>query len=59
MVIEIDGDYHNDNEQKEFDIMRSLFLEEYSIIVIRYSNDQVLNNIAAVKKDLLERIEKM
>ena len=50
LVIEIDGDSHRD---KEFvDKERDLLLEKYQIRTIRFTNDQVLNELEKVKNDL-------
>lgn len=54
LVIEIDGDYHD--TQKEYDTLRSDVLSDYGIQVIRYKNEEVLNNIDYVRRDLKEKI---
>ncbi len=48
LVIEVDGDYHNKEEQKEYDEARTQVINEYGITVIRFTNDEVLNNIQSV-----------
>lgn len=54
LAVEVDGDIHNSNEQKQFDQLRTEFLEEFGIKVIRFSNDQVLNNIDQVLNTIRE-----
>lgn len=50
LAVEIDGDSHRD---KEFiDRERDLLLEKYQIKTIRFTNDQVLNELEKVKNDL-------
>jgi very-short-patch-repair endonuclease len=44
LVIEIDGEIHNNEESKEYDINRTAELNKYGIKVVRFSNDQVINN---------------
>jgi imidazole glycerol-phosphate synthase subunit HisF len=56
LVIEIDGNYHNQNNQKEYDYQRDLNLRELGIEVIRFDEDQVMNNIEFVIKKIKERI---
>ena len=57
LVIEVDGDTHAN--QEAYDELRSEILsEKYNIEVIRYSNDEVLNNIEGVYTDLIEKIKK-
>ena len=58
LVIEIDGDHHLEKNKKEYDENRTIDLEQYGIKVIRYTNNQILNDIKSVKKDLLKKIKK-
>jgi isoleucyl-tRNA synthetase len=44
LVIEVDGGYHNEENQIEFDKMRSDFLNEKGFKVIRFTNEEVLYN---------------
>ena len=56
LVIEVDGGYHNDPTQKEYDQQRTLYLNEKGFKVIRFSNEEVLGNTEAVLtkiKDIL------
>lgn len=53
--IEVDGDSHAEN--KEYDDKRTGLLREKSIKIIRYTNDDVMNNIVGVGEDLLEKLE--
>ncbi len=49
LIIEIDGEYHNDSEQKEKDEERTLSLEQkYLFKVIRFSNNEVENHLEEV-----------
>ena len=54
LVIEIDGDYHQDITQKEKDEGRTYELTKYDIKVIRFKNEEVLNNL----NDVLTQIAK-
>jgi very-short-patch-repair endonuclease len=58
LVIEIDGGSHLGEASEEYDENRTIDLEQYGIKVIRYTNNQVLNSIEDVKKDLLKKIKK-
>ena len=56
LVIEVDGGYHNDLTQKEYDQQRTLYLNEKGFRVIRFTNEEVLGNTEAVLtkiKDIL------
>jgi len=48
LVIELDGEIHNTSEQKEYDQERTNQLEEFGIKVIRFSNEEILNDIDKV-----------
>ena len=48
VVIEIDGGIHNSAEQKEYDEIRTQILEDNGFEVIRFSNDEVLQNLSSV-----------
>ena len=56
LVIEVDGGYHSDPTQKEYDQQRTLYLNEKGFRVIRFTNEEVLGNTEAVLtkiKDIL------
>jgi len=50
LIIEIDGDYHNSTKQKEYDILRTKDLNFQDIEVLRFTNDEVENEIEKVLK---------
>ena len=54
LAIEIDGDSHAD--KLEYDNERTEKLESYGIAVVRYTNSNVLQNIAGVYQDLKRRV---
>jgi len=58
LAIEIDGDSHYEEDAKEYDLERTINLEQFKIKVIRYNNLDVLNNIEGVYESLSEEIEK-
>jgi very-short-patch-repair endonuclease len=49
LVIEIDGGIHKKREKHENDLNRTAELERFGITVIRFSNNDVFNNIEMVK----------
>jgi len=55
LVIEIDGDIHN--YSIEFDDGREAEIEEYNIKVIRFSNDQVINDIESVVNNIRTAVQ--
>jgi very-short-patch-repair endonuclease len=54
LTIEIDGDSHA--EQKQYDQKRTKRLNDLGITVIRYTNEEVMNNIIGVYEDLKVKI---
>ena len=57
LVIEIDGDSHA--ETVEYDAERTKVLQALGLTVVRYTNDDVIQNIQGVYDDLSERIERL
>jgi very-short-patch-repair endonuclease len=54
LVIEIDGEIHNLSKNQEYDIGRTFELEKFEIMVIRFTNDQIINNFDDVKEEILK-----
>ena len=54
VAIELDGEYHNEPLQKEYDEDRTKILEQYGIRVIRFWNDEALNKTEEVLKRIVE-----
>ena len=43
LVIEIDGDIHLHADNKDYDISRDIILKDFKIEIIRFTNNEVLN----------------
>jgi len=52
LVVEVDGGYHNDEEQKKIDEIRTKTLEKNNYRFIRFTNDDVLNKTAWVLEEI-------
>jgi len=53
LIVEVDGAYHDAAEQIELDEARTLELEQkYLFKVIRFTNDEVLNNLESVLSNI-------
>ena len=52
LVIEVDGESHFTDEGQEYDRERTQILEGYGLKVVRFTNDQVLNNFEAVCEEI-------
>ena len=56
LIIEIDGEYHDEEEQKLFDKGRENWLAEQGFTMIRFTNYAVNNTLNAVLKDIEQAI---
>jgi very-short-patch-repair endonuclease len=57
LVIEIDGEIHNSESQREHDFERTRDLNKWEIDVIRFTNDQVMNYFESVKETLVKEVQ--
>ena len=48
LIIELDGKYHQNKKQQILDNERTAFLEFNGLKVIRFKNDEILENLATV-----------
>ncbi len=55
--IEIDGKYHENKAQKLYDDDRTMNLEKDNIQVIRFTNEEVRNNLIQVLNTIKEKCE--
>ncbi len=56
LVVELDGGYHDTEDQKLKDIERSRFLEFNGLKVIRFKNDVVLSDLSFVLEKIQEEL---
>lgn len=59
LVVELDGGYHNDPEQRESDYNRTQWLQKNNYSVIRFTNEEVLfdtDNIVGILKNALKHL---
>ena len=57
IVVEIDGDSHYSEQEEKHDIERTQFLNSLGIKVIRFTNDNVMNNLEGCFETLVEILE--
>ncbi|WP_152268321.1 leucine--tRNA ligase [Agriterribacter humi] len=57
LIIEVDGEYHNVEQQKIYDEARTGYLKEFGLNLIRFSNDEVLNDIHSVIGKIKDEIQ--
>jgi len=54
LVVEVDGSVHDCEETNERDRARTVELENYGITVLRFTNEQILQNIDAVLNKIIQ-----
>ena len=57
LVIEIDGGIHLHPETKEYDISRDIILKEFQIKILRFTNEEVNNELDLVIEKIKSKIE--
>lgn len=58
VIVEIDGGYHNNSEVKEKDKERDECLKDCGYAVLRFTNEEVLNNLDAVLEKIIYTLKK-
>jgi len=56
LVIELDGGQHSEQEQKEYDENRSEYLKAHDVEVIRFWNNEVMQDMEGVLVRIAERV---
>jgi len=59
MIVEVDGGYHNQADQKELDKKRDNELNEIGFTTLRITNKEVTNNIDAVLKLIKDKADEV
>ena len=59
LAIEVDGDSHFTKQGKIYDEERTKILQGYGLHVIRFTNDEVMNDFDVVCKQIHEFIENL
>ena len=56
LVVEIDGGYHDTNSQRPKDLERTEDLVEMGVRVIRFENQQVLDDVECVVREIAREL---
>ncbi len=56
LIVEVDGDYHNSFEQKQYDEGRTFELSEFKIKIIRFTNQEVMEHIDFVLNEIRKHL---
>ena len=61
LAIELDGEVHDLEDQKEYDIVRQKYIEEFGISFLRFTNEEFLGNpnktFHIIEKQIKNKIE--
>ncbi len=58
LVIEIDGEYHLEDEQKKYDELRTEYLKEYGFNEIRFTNEEIVQHISESLSKIREELQR-
>jgi very-short-patch-repair endonuclease len=58
-VIEVDGDYHSNDQIREHDDSRSGELERFGITVIRFKNEEIIDDLEHVMSRIDLKIDEL
>ncbi len=56
LIVEIDGEYRNEQEQKKYDAARTEWLKEHNYSFLRFTNEEVLSQIPLVIQRINEAL---
>jgi very-short-patch-repair endonuclease len=56
LIIELDGEVHNNPEAQEYDSKRTIYLESQGYTVIRFENKMVFDLLPSVLKDIRDNL---
>ena len=56
LAIEVDGGQHAENEYNEYDEKRTAYLKRCNIMILRFWNNEVLNNIEGVYRKIVSAV---
>ncbi len=59
LVIEVDGEIHDFNDKKEYDLNRTYEIKKFGIEVLRFTNDQVISNTEWVISEIHKVIDQL
>lgn len=59
LIVEADGKYHEGGDAQYYDSERTKELQKYDYSVIRFSNEEILNDLDSVLKRLRKRVKNL
>jgi ATP-dependent DNA helicase RecG len=59
LIVEVDGKYQNTPEQQEADNLRTIILQELGFKVMRFTNEELIENIEKVLSQISQELENL
>ena len=59
LVLEIDGEYHSDEDQKRYDEARTAWLNEYHYHILRFTNEEVISYTNETVQKITEKLSEL
>jgi ATP-dependent DNA helicase RecG len=59
LIVEVDGEYHNNPSQLESDRLRTQILNEFGYTVLRFKNQEVIGNVDSVLNKIIARLDSL
>jgi very-short-patch-repair endonuclease len=59
LIVEVDGGYHDNQEQQELDKHRTEVLEQKGFTILRFTNEEILQNVYVVRDKIKQRLQEL
>ncbi len=59
LIVEVDGATHSTDEEVKFDKERQKYLEDLNLVVIRYNNYDIYNNLEKVVDSIIRKCKEL
>lgn len=59
LIVEIDGEYHNETKQKDYDEKRAEYFSVENYTILRFTNEQVLGSIGNVINEIKNALQNL
>ena len=59
IIVEVDGNYHENQQQLEFDKHRTQVLGQKGFVILRFTNEEILQNVYAVRDKIKQRLQEL
>lgn len=56
LIVEVDGGYHDNEDQQEYDKQRTVSLERKGFTVLRFTNEEIMENVYTVRNKIKQML---